>query len=182
MTAPVMLDTNAVAALVKAESAALDAYVRRSLVCVSAVTEAEIRFGLARRPARAVLRRMVDGLLGAVDILPWDSDCAAAYAMVRAQLESQGKPLGPLDLLIAAHAVARGMPLVTADASFVLVPRLRVVQWSADEVKVIAAGPGNQVSEPRAPYRVRLRRRVAKSAKRKIGSRRSGAARRRVHA
>ncbi len=134
-----MLDTNAVAALVKARSAALEDYLRRQTACISTVTEAEILYGLARRPAGVALRRVVEGLLAMVEILPWDSACAAAYATLRTQLETMGKPLAPMDLLIAAHALSVGCPLVTADRAFTQVHGLSLVEWSAESVTVIAA-------------------------------------------
>lgn len=72
-----MLDTNAVAALLKARSPALEDYVRSRPVCVSVVTEAEVLYDLARRPVASALRRVAEGFLAAVEILPWDSACAA---------------------------------------------------------------------------------------------------------
>ena len=139
MSVRVMLDTNAVAALVKARSAALEDYLRRQAACISVVSEAEILYGLARRPAGAALRRVIEGLLATVEILPWNSACAAACGSLRAQLETLGKPLALMDLLIAAHALSLRCPLVTADQAFTQVHGLSLVAWSAESVTVIAA-------------------------------------------
>lgn len=166
MTARVMLDTNAVAALIKARSPALEDYTHCRPVCISVVTEAEVRYGLARRPAAAALRRVAEGFLAAVAILQWDSACAATYGALRAQLEQQGKPLAPLDLLIASHARALRCPLVTGDATFMQVPGLDIVRWSVDAVQEISGTapspnrmpPAHRAEEAGARYRVASRR------------------------
>lgn len=148
MTVRAMLDTNAVAALLKARSPALEDYVRSRPVCVSVVTEAEVRYGLARRPSATALRRVAEGFLAAVEILPWDSMCAATYGALRAQLEGHGKPLAPLDLLIAAHALTVRCPLVSGDMSFTRVPGLNVVQWSDDSVHDASAKAARTERKP----------------------------------
>lgn len=53
-----------------------------------------------------------------VEILPWDSDAADAYAQLRTACENEGKPLGAMDMLIAAHSVAVGTVLITNDKAF----------------------------------------------------------------
>jgi tRNA(fMet)-specific endonuclease VapC len=122
-----------VAALLKARSPALEDYARSQPVCVSVVTGAEVLYGLARRPrASAACGRSIPA---AIEILPWDSACAVTYGALRAQLEERGKPLAPLDLLIASHALAIRCPLVSRDVTFTQVPGLKVVQWSGDAVR-----------------------------------------------
>jgi tRNA(fMet)-specific endonuclease VapC len=143
-----MLDTNAVAALLKARSPALEEYTRGRPICVSVVTEAEVLYGLARRPAASALRRVAEGFLAAVKILSWDSACAACYGGLRARLEEHGQPLAPLDLLIASHALAVCCPLVSGDVTFTQVPGLHVVQWSAGEVRDV---PAKAARTPRKP-------------------------------
>lgn len=140
-----MLDTNAVAALVKARSPALEDYLLGRAVCISVVTEAEVLYGLARRPVGVALRRVVEGLLATVENLPWDSACAATYGSLRAQLETLGKSLAPMDLLIAAHSLAVGSPLVTADRAFAQVPGLSVVVWSVKGVTAHTESPASRV-------------------------------------
>ncbi len=127
-----MLDTNAVAALVSGQSPALEHYVRRRPVCVSAITAAEIRHALASRPAGPGLRQVVEGLLATIEILPWTAACAETYAALRTRLEAEGRALGALDLLIAAHALTAHCPLITAEPGFAAVPGLDVVDWRAD--------------------------------------------------
>ncbi len=128
-----MLDTNTVSHIIKGRPAR----VRERLiatpmaeVCISTITEGELRFGLAKRPDAANLRRAVAEFLLRVDILAWDSAAAERYGALRARLEQGGKPLGNLDTLIAAHALATGARLVTSDAAFKRVPELAVVDWT----------------------------------------------------
>jgi tRNA(fMet)-specific endonuclease VapC len=78
-------------------------------IAVSSVTEGELRYGLARKPEATRLRAVVDEFLLRVTILPWDSNAARQYGQLRATLEQKGQPMGSLDLLIAAHAVAAGL-------------------------------------------------------------------------
>src|SRR5258708_29558763 len=98
-----MLDTNTVAYIVDGRSKAA----RRKLaevpqsfsVAISAITEAEIRYGLARKPEATRLRAAMEEFLSKVSILPWNSEVAHIYGRIRARM-SQGKTLASLDLLI----------------------------------------------------------------------------------
>lgn len=125
---PLMLDTNTASALIKAETG-VASLAQGEDFCISVVTEAELRFGLARGPVRAELRRLVEGFLDSADIRPWDSACARQYGRLRAELQASGRPLAPMDLMIATHALATHCTLVTADRSFAAVPGLRVLDW-----------------------------------------------------
>ena len=87
-------------------------------VCVSAITEAELLRGVARKPEAKRLPIAVKEFLLRVEILPWDSDAADAYAQLRTACENEGKPLGAMDMLIAAHCVAVGAILITNDKAF----------------------------------------------------------------
>jgi tRNA(fMet)-specific endonuclease VapC len=95
----------------------------------SVVTEAEIRFGLAHRPYKAALRASLERMLSTIDILPWTSATARRYGPLRAELAARGKPLAPLDLMIAAHALAEGATLLTADRAFAQAPGLAVQDY-----------------------------------------------------
>jgi tRNA(fMet)-specific endonuclease VapC len=124
-----MLDTNAVTALIKGQATPLVETLARRPFCLSVITEAELRFGLARRPVHADLRRLIENLLLASDVRPWTSVCAARYGALRAELDALGKPLAPMDLLIAAHSLAEDCTLVSGDRAFCQVPGLEVVDW-----------------------------------------------------
>ena len=99
-------------------------------VSISAVTEGELRFGVARRPEAIQLKTAVEEFLLRVDVLPWDSEAARRYGPVRAALEREGKPIGNLDLMIAAHALATQAVLVTKDRAFGRVKGLKIEDWS----------------------------------------------------
>ena len=99
-------------------------------LAISAVTEGELRFGLARRPEATRLRQVVEEFLLRVAILPWDSDAAHHYGHLRASLERDGQPMGNLDTLIAAHALATSSVLVTNDHAFSRIKKLKVEDWT----------------------------------------------------
>ena len=128
-----LLDTNIVSFHIRESSAALRRRLRRvdaSTVALSVVTEMEIRYGLARNPALRIAE-MIEEFLAGMTILTLDSDAASAYAQVRSHLEAKGQPIGPLDLMIGAHALSIGATLVTNNAKeFRRVPGLRVEDWS----------------------------------------------------
>ncbi|MCU7816014.1 MAG: type II toxin-antitoxin system VapC family toxin [Candidatus Thiodiazotropha sp. (ex Rostrolucina anterorostrata)] len=87
-----------------------------SSVCVSAITEAELLRGIAKKPEAKRLPIAVKEFLLRVEILPWDA--ADTYAQLRSACENEGKPLGTMDMLIAAHSVAVGAVLITNDKAF----------------------------------------------------------------
>jgi tRNA(fMet)-specific endonuclease VapC len=99
-------------------------------VSISAVTEAELRFGVARRPEAVRLKTAVEEFLLHIDRLPWDSEAAQHYARVRAALERDGEAIGNLDLMIAAHALAARAVLITHDRLFRRVRELKTEDWS----------------------------------------------------
>ncbi|HEV2326827.1 MAG TPA: type II toxin-antitoxin system VapC family toxin [Terracidiphilus sp.] len=132
-----LLDTNTVSYIAKGKSrkarARLEALAPEDSACISSITEAEIRYGLARRPQARALRTAIDGLLFKLRVLPWGSREAVAYGEVRAGLEAKGVSLAELDMLIAAHAISQGAVLVTTDAVFLRVAALhRVENWAPD--------------------------------------------------
>jgi tRNA(fMet)-specific endonuclease VapC len=137
MTATYLLDTNTVSYIAKGNSPAararLEALGAGEQVCISSITEAELRYGLAKRPAALALRSAVEGLRLKLNVLPWGSKEAAAYGALRAKLEAAGIPLSQLDLQIAAHAIAVGAVLVTNDKAFKHVADLgETVNWATD--------------------------------------------------
>ena len=102
-------------------------------IALSAITEGEIAYGLARKPEAVHLRASIETLLSTIRILPWDSAAAQAYGTLRAKMSAAGKSLSNLDMLIAAHAIATDAILVTRDAAFLQIEALRpVVNWATD--------------------------------------------------
>lgn len=128
-----LLDTNVVSFHIRGSSPALQGRLRRvkaATVALSVVTEMEIRFGLARNPGLRIAP-LVEQFLDAMTVLPLDSDVARTYGRLRAELEKEGRPIGPLDTMIAAHAVCVGATLVTNDVrEFRRVRGLRVADWT----------------------------------------------------
>ncbi len=127
-----MLDTNTVSHLIKGHPAAARRVVDVPMasLCVSSITQGELLFGLAKRPGAKRLHVVVREFLLRVDVLSWDGAVAERYGGVRADMERQGKILGPLDLLIAAHTLAAGAVLVTNDRAFGLVAGLPIEDWT----------------------------------------------------
>ena len=99
-------------------------------VGISVITEAELRFGVARKPEAVRLKTAVEEFLLRVEVLPWDSEAAEHYALIRAALERTGEPMGNLDMMIAAQAPAAQAVLVTHDRVFRRVKGLKVEDWS----------------------------------------------------
>ncbi len=128
-----LLDTNVVSYHIRRSSPSLVRRLRRvraASVALSVVTEMEIRYGLARNPGLRVAP-LVEAFLDGITVLPVDSSVARAYGRIRSQLETAGTPIGPLDLIIAAHALSLRATLVTSDLrEFTRVPGLRVEDWT----------------------------------------------------
>lgn len=104
---------------------------RRSDVGVSVITEAELRTGAAKSSAPEKSARLVESFLRPLAIVEFTSSDAVSYARVRTKLERGGKPIGPLDTLIAAQAVARKLTLVSNNQrEFARVPGLAVENWA----------------------------------------------------
>jgi tRNA(fMet)-specific endonuclease VapC len=132
-----LLDTNMVGYIVKDQSPAARRTMRavggEHLVGISAIVEAEILYGLARKPEAVRLRAAMEGFLSNLEIFPWDSPAAQAHAGVRSQLATAGTNLSAIDMLIAADAIANKAILVTHDKAFLrLQPLLRTVDWATD--------------------------------------------------
>ncbi len=126
-----LLDTNIVGYCIKQEPMVLANLVAApaSSLYISVITEAELLFGLAKRPDARKLHRLVHEFLRRMTVLPWERDTARIYGDIRAELTTQGKTLAPLDLLIAAQALAAKATLVTRDQAFRQITTLTVTDW-----------------------------------------------------
>jgi tRNA(fMet)-specific endonuclease VapC len=127
-----LLDTNILSDLVRhpqGRIAECIAQVGEKAVCTSMIVASELRFGAAKRNAPE-LTAHVEAILAAMDVRPFDAPADREYAKLRRHLEQAGTPIGPNDMLIAAHALAAGSILVTANMSeFSRVPGLAVENW-----------------------------------------------------
>lgn len=130
-----LLDTNIVSELMRnAEGNAARRY--RSLLespqtcrmVTSVIVQCELLYGLAKKPSSR-LQAGYDLQMAQLPVLDVDESVAPHYAMLRVQLEQRGTPIGANDTLIAAHALALGATLVSADAEFARVPGLQLENW-----------------------------------------------------
>jgi tRNA(fMet)-specific endonuclease VapC len=109
--------------------------VRPADLGVPAIVEYELRYGMLRLPQEAAAPRLdaLAQLLRPMQMLPFDAECAAHAARIRATLEAAGTPIGPYDMLIAATALRHQASLVTRNVrEFARVPGLHVLNWHAD--------------------------------------------------
>lgn len=143
---PYMLDTNAASTLIRGRvSQKLQNLLMEHGACISVIIEAELRFGVRRRPDATRLAKAVEAFLQDTPVLPWTSATAHTYAELRTRMETQGINLSAMDLLIAAHALAASCALLSADRAFTQVPGLRVMDWT--ESSVVAAAPAQKVRD-----------------------------------
>ena len=128
-----MLDTNTVSHLIRAHPGVKRRVVELPMghLCISSTTAGELIFGLAKRTDAKRLHNAAREFLKRVEVLPWDGAVAECYGNVRADMESTGRVLAPLDMLIAAHALATNTALVTSDHAFAQVNELQVEDWTA---------------------------------------------------
>ena len=111
-----MLDTDISSYIIKGRSPNTEARLSAldpSAVCGSAITCAELLYGLKRLPPSHKLHVGVRQFLRIVRVLSWDAEAAAFYAEIRHQLVTAGQPIGELDMMIAAHSLAAAATLVT---------------------------------------------------------------------
>jgi tRNA(fMet)-specific endonuclease VapC len=130
-----MLDTDSCIALIKRKPAKmLDKLTSHAPgdVGLSAVTLAELRFGVAKSAQKDANARALDEFLLPLEIADFDETAAGVYGEVRAALENAGTPIGPLDTQIGAHALSLGSVLVTHNTrEFRRIPGLTVEDWLA---------------------------------------------------
>ena len=99
-------------------------------LCISTIVAAELQFGAAKSAAQKKNRATLADFLAPLEVLPFDEDAATSYGDLRAALEKSGRPIGPLDTLIAAHAISLNATLVTNNLrEFQRIKGLRVDSW-----------------------------------------------------
>jgi tRNA(fMet)-specific endonuclease VapC len=104
----------------------------RSQLWLSAIVAAELRFGAAKLGAPR-FQAAVEAWLAGFDVRHWPLEATHHYARVRLALERAGTPVGGMDLMIAAHALAEDSVVVTNNArEFHRIPGLAVEEWSLD--------------------------------------------------
>jgi tRNA(fMet)-specific endonuclease VapC len=137
LTLKYLLDTNTVSYIIKGEShtarARLASLKDGEIACVSVITEGELQYGIAKSGRATVIRPLVEAFLSRIQVLPWERTEAQVYGALRAKLETRGKSLGNLDMMIAAHAISLGATLVTSDKALLRLAELPMtVNWAMD--------------------------------------------------
>ena len=129
-----MLDTNiCIYAIKKRPEKVLEQLqkVKAQDVCISSVTYAELIHGVYK--SQAIERNLLalSLLLSNIEIMKFDSDAADEYGRIRAALEKNGTPIGPLDTMIAGHAMSLGCTLVTNNTKeFARIKGLKTANWA----------------------------------------------------
>ena len=127
-----LLDTNILSDLVRHPQGVVAQRITREgekSISTSIVVAAELRFSAEKR-CSGRLTTQLEIILSAIDTLPLEEPVDRQYAKLRKYLENRGTPIGPNDMLIAAHALALDCTVVTAnDREFSRVPGLKVENW-----------------------------------------------------
>ena len=127
-----LLDTNILSDLLRNPAGRVArrlAVVGEAVVCTSIVVACELRYGAAKKGSPGLSAR-VESLLGSLEVLALDKEADRRYAEIRMHLDRMGQPIGPNDLLVAAHTLALDLTLVTDNVQeFARVPRLPLENW-----------------------------------------------------
>ena len=129
-----MLDTNICIYIIKNKPKKVIMELKRhkpSEICVSAITYAELTYGVEKSMAVEKNRLALALLFSNIEVLNFDIKAAIHYGKIRAYLEKQGTPIGPLDMMIVAHAMSLGYTVVTNNIKeFQRVPDLKLENWT----------------------------------------------------
>jgi tRNA(fMet)-specific endonuclease VapC len=101
------------------------------MIGISSITVSELQYGVSKSNFKKQNLNRLEEFLTPFEILPYDQMAAKHYGEIRAKLEKQGHIIGPLDILIAAHAISRGVTLVTNnEKEFKRIQSLKVENWA----------------------------------------------------
>lgn len=127
-----LLDTNILIAISK-NNPSLYGWLQRcpaSSIVLSAIVLAELEYGIAKSAKPAHNRRVFDAITKSFSVLGFEAAASRQYGLVRADLERRGRLIGPYDMMIAAHALALGLTVVTDNVDeFSRVEGLKVENW-----------------------------------------------------
>lgn len=129
-----MLDTNICIYLIKKKSPKILRHLQKtriSDICISSITLSELEYGVAKSAHRNQNKIALTEFMAPIEIMPYDDLVAPEYGIIRAVLEQKGQTIGPLDMLIAAHALALNVTLVSNNVrEFKRIPKLKVENWA----------------------------------------------------
>jgi tRNA(fMet)-specific endonuclease VapC len=128
---PYLLDTNILSELMRHPRGRVADRIAqaREQICTSIIVLAELRFGIAKNRSRRMAVQL-SAILDGIEVVPFEAPADAAYAGLRERLERAGRPINANDMLIAAHALALGMVLVTDnEREFNRIEGLAVENW-----------------------------------------------------
>ena len=129
----VLLDTNICIYMIKNKPPEVRKHFERFSpgdIAISSITVAELHYGVAKSAAQKKNSLALEGFLLPLDIAPFDAESALVYGKIRAELERRGKPIGGMDMLIAAQAIAQGFTLITHNLTeFERVSGLKCKTW-----------------------------------------------------
>ncbi len=129
-----MLDTNVLVHLIRNKSENIKNRLRQeniSDVCISSITYAELEYGVSKSSNKEKNALALLTVLSGIKVLPLGESAGKVYGSIRASLEKDGNVIGPNDMLIAAHALAEGLTLVTNNTrEFRRVPGLNIEDWT----------------------------------------------------
>lgn len=129
-----MLDTNICIYAMKKKPESVLQRLKKELdngVCISSITLAELEYGMSHSSNPAKNEQALLRFLAPISVLPFGASAASEYGEIRAYLQNHGTPIGPLDMLIAGHARAEKMILVTNNVrEFERVPELEIENWA----------------------------------------------------
>ncbi|MDC9588051.1 type II toxin-antitoxin system VapC family toxin [Xenorhabdus sp. XENO-10] len=126
-----MLDTNTVSYIFR-KNPVVTAKLRTvppSRICISSITEAELRYGVAKRQNKE-LENIVNMFIDSITVYDWGRDAAKTYGELRTSMEQTGRIMGTMDQLIAAHALSKELTIVTSDSTFAMVNGLNIEDWN----------------------------------------------------
>lgn len=129
-----MLDTNICIYAMKNKSAIVAEKIKEistAEICISVITFSELLHGVYKSVNKKKNSSALMQFLTGVEILQFNADAAEEYGKICAYLENQGKVIGTMDMLIAAHALSENLTIVTNNVrEFERVPNLQIENWS----------------------------------------------------
>ncbi len=128
-----MLDTNICIYIIKQQPVAvLKRFIEYQIgdIGISSITLSELRYGVAKSTHQDKNAKALDAFIAPLEVVSFDEESAHVYGEIRATLEKAGTLIGAMDMLIAAHAVSLGIPLVTNNTrEFSRITSLNVIDW-----------------------------------------------------